>query len=912
MTSMVVVSLMLMFIQALKLGYGSDMHTLEPGSGMYLIDEVCSNHESCQNECGSLKKRGLCHCDSNCELYGDCCYDYWKSCQNNNLPNVTPSLLDSTICLDDQSSDNFLVISKCSPETVDKDLLSNCEKPDLDDLLFTIPVSDKHNLTYLNVFCALCNGVSISNVMAWQITANCRNKIKTSFSHVNPSTHSILSQIDDTECTYEYNPTGGSYKRRCSSGIKHCPPYFPEQNTANLCKSYAAAVYVNSHKYANPHCARCHDETDYMCLVDKKGPRQKVDMSDDSGHLTSISIDYMMEDSIMEEPVPAFSPDIIISGRIVPISILIDFSSGDLSVETPTKRTTTKGIDCGSGRVFNPFKEVCINTFCEQGKVLTENGCIYRMAPLKDVPIATTPEQLSELFCMCSSPNIVEVRYRVVNESTISSLLLQMTSLVKKYNTSMVDIHYLGTLDVVFVIKTSACNLLGEVIITIHQNTEELLLENLTMIQTCSSNGTLPVDRGCITKGLDVNTIDILYQTESIEVTDGLDNFTITDYSYRIKMKFNMKNKTTIGRVEITDCITQTPHPPSCPVVALSINEFHITENNTWIYIETGDKFSYDELIQVSNDTVFVCSFLFQNGTALTTTVIFIYEETLQIINLVGVSLSLCCLFLTCALSCIGKSLRTNSSKIVLNISISLFLAQFGTLFAGTFVQCHLICTIVACLLHYLWLVSFMCMFVMSLSLFKSFHSFKSSIKFRKRKQPITMHLLCCWIIPLVFVLILVITHFFDGVPIQFSYGDDTVCWIRDEFAALILFGIPSGTIFAVNALLFVVIVHGIEKSKKKSRKIRKSSKLRDGISNVNIYAKICCIMGLTWIVGCLTAFFDHPVLWYIFVILNSLQGVFIFISFSLVKMTTLLNQKYGQTTSPIRTVCTQQKSCNL
>ena len=43
---------------------------------------------------------------------------------------------------------------------------------------------------------------------------------------------------------------------------------------------------------------------------------------------------------------------------------------------------------------------------------------------------------------------------------------------------------------------------------------------------------------------------------------------------------------------------------------------------------------------------------------------------------------------------------------------------------------------------------------------------------------------------------------------------------------------------------------------------------------------QIASLMGFTWIFGYIAAFTDVEALWYIYIILNSLQGVFIFISF--------------------------------
>ena len=38
--------------------------------------------------------------------------------------------------------------------------------------------------------------------------------------------------------------------------------------------------------------------------------------------------------------------------------------------------------------------------------------------------------------------------------------------------------------------------------------------------------------------------------------------------------------------------------------------------------------------------------------------------------------------------------------------------------------------------------------------------------------------------------------------------------------------------------------------------------------------------MGFTWLFGGLGRFVDHQAIWYVYVILNSLQGVFVFLAF--------------------------------
>lgn len=51
---------------------------------------------------------------------------------------------------------------------------------------------------------------------------------------------------------------------------------------------------------------------------------------------------------------------------------------------------------------------------------------------------------------------------------------------------------------------------------------------------------------------------------------------------------------------------------------------------------------------------------------------------------------------------------------------------------------------------------------------------------------------------------------------------------------------------------------------------------------NLRLYARLATICGLSWVVGLVAGWLDFQPLWYAFVILNTLQGVFIFFSFTM------------------------------
>ncbi|XP_033127829.1 putative adhesion G protein-coupled receptor E4P [Anneissia japonica] len=508
-------------------------------------------------------------------------------------------------------------------------------------------------------------------------------------------------------------------------------------------------------------------------------------------------------------------------------------------------------------------------------------------------------EYSSELLCLCKHDSRVQLRYHFLNNFTNNDFLTRMTSWIQFQNVSFA-FHTSGKPPMFTIyFNTSQCDVLENITQKIYQqiNSENrYLFENITILQACiNSKNNMTVHNDyeiCNDLELNVDMLNIKKGNESVTVADENKTFTISDSDYRVEMTFNIESEPAKAiRVSISNCLDRSPDP-TCPLIALNINDFEVMENTSWMYKPNGRVFTIDEIAVFSNDFVFVCSFFSQNGTNTYVSTIFIYDKALQILNVVGVSCSLLGLFLTFIIRCIKKDLRTISGKIVMNIAAALFLAQLGTLFAKSLVESDLGCIALAALLHYMWLVAFMWMFIMSIVLFKSFRSLKSAVEHRSGKKSITMPFFCCWGLPALVVAAAMTLHIWEYAPIKFSYGDETVCWIRDEFAAFMFLGIPMATIFALNSIMFVVIVCGIYKTKMSSKKMRGASTKKDIFTNLIIFAKISCIMGLTWIFGFLASFVDEPFLWYIFVILNSFQGVFIFISFNSTLVAALFRRK--------------------
>ena len=137
--------------------------------------------KSCVDLCGIYRlayPEDTCQCDSLCSAGGDCCPDFIDACPDT-AANAANAAQVQTKCHLYDSQYKFVGIHtvvgcpttvKGENETKWPQLVQKCRRGlesgsivdvTTDDVLFSIPVTSlSDNVTYANVFCALCNGVS--------------------------------------------------------------------------------------------------------------------------------------------------------------------------------------------------------------------------------------------------------------------------------------------------------------------------------------------------------------------------------------------------------------------------------------------------------------------------------------------------------------------------------------------------------------------------------------------------------------------------------------------------------------------------------------------------------------------------------------------------------------------------------
>ncbi|XP_020939322.1 adhesion G protein-coupled receptor E2-like isoform X26 [Sus scrofa] len=198
-------------------------------------------------------------------------------------------------------------------------------------------------------------------------------------------------------------------------------------------------------------------------------------------------------------------------------------------------------------------------------------------------------------------------------------------------------------------------------------------------------------------------------------------------------------------------------------------------------------------------------------------------------------------------------------------------LSSFAILMAHYEVQ--VLCSIIAGALHYLYLASFTWMLLEGLHLFLTARNlmvvnYSSVNRFMKKLMfPVGYG------VPAVIVTISAATR-------PHLYGTSSRCWLHTEEGFIWTFLGPVCTIFSIN-LVFFLITFWILKNKLSSLNNDVSTLRNTRVLTFKATAQLF-ILGCTWCLGILQVGPAAHVMAYLFTIINSLQGVFIFLVYCL------------------------------
>ena len=242
----------------------------------------------------------------------------------------------------------------------------------------------------------------------------------------------------------------------------------------------------------------------------------------------------------------------------------------------------------------------------------------------------------------------------------------------------------------------------------------------------------------------------------------------------------------------------------------------------------------------------------------------------LNIISIIGLSIQL-------GVYAYFPVLRNTPGKCLMCLSSALLVSQLLFTVGANQNQIIGLCKAIAIVIHYGFLAYFFWMNIMAFDIFRAFSGTKShSLSGSDAKRKFLFYSLYAWLSPLGIVLLAMIFDFTKVQAVMPDYGK-AFCWFGNQSGLLIFFVLPVACLLFADIVFFTLTVRQIHLVKESTKGITKN---KGEQQRLGLYVKLAIIMGLTWILGFVASLIQSTVVWYIFVVLNSLQGLWICLTF--------------------------------
>ncbi|XP_013396799.1 G-protein coupled receptor Mth-like [Lingula anatina] len=252
-------------------------------------------------------------------------------------------------------------------------------------------------------------------------------------------------------------------------------------------------------------------------------------------------------------------------------------------------------------------------------------------------------------------------------------------------------------------------------------------------------------------------------------------------------------------------------------------------------------------------------------------------KEALGILTIVCIAISLVCLLIRIALQPFVALFQTFPGKLQLSLCLSLvlwkvfFLARPFASLSGDVSAC----IAVAALFHWSLLASFFWMNVIAIDLWKTFRRTSSLQISAESNKTIFGYVCYATLLPGGIVALCLVLDYVD-IDSQFQpHYSGPACYISNIYPLVLFLVAPIGVILIVNIVLFAMIARSIHIAISEAGKL----KAKRNKHTFLIYVRLFALMGTTWLFGFLSGGLNVLALNFIFVILTTLDGLFIFIA---------------------------------
>jgi len=183
--------------------------------------------------------------------------------------------------------------------------------------------------------------------------------------------------------------------------------------------------------------------------------------------------------------------------------------------------------------------------------------------------------------------------------------------------------------------------------------------------------------------------------------------------------------------------------------------------------------------------------------------------------------------------------------------------------------------------IYYFFLTSFFWMNTIAFDVWRSFRVVIKELRISSHRVPwrrFLLYSIYSWMVPAALTTFVTLVDSQDLLPEAFKPGfGKPVCWFSQRKSLVVFFAVPLCIIMLLNGIFFLDVAFLISRATLKTSHTQAATLKK----RFFMFMRLALIMGLTWIVGFVAAYFEYEFLWYLFIVLNTLQGLFIFIVFS-------------------------------
>lgn len=257
-------------------------------------------------------------------------------------------------------------------------------------------------------------------------------------------------------------------------------------------------------------------------------------------------------------------------------------------------------------------------------------------------------------------------------------------------------------------------------------------------------------------------------------------------------------------------------------------------------------------------------------------------DKILDYITFIGLILSLFFLFLHFLAFLIVPEMKNLPGKNLASFAFSTFFAHLLFLVGRSKFSGTQICHPVGLIMYYFMMTSFFWMNAISFNIFRSFREATNKLRLPEisaQRRRFLCYSVYSWLTPAMFLCLVVISDETSWFPKHLRSGFNTnssICWFKHGFPIFVFYFAPFAVLMVANVIFFIASAFLIFSNSMKYNGNNRGLKWK-----FVLYLKLTIIMGLVWVIGVIASLVKIDPLWYIFVILVTLQGFFIFLAFT-------------------------------